>query len=49
MGWTTGVRIPAGAGILSLRYRVHAGPGAHPISYPMGTGAPFAGLRATGS
>jgi len=30
----TGVRFPVGAGILSLRHRF----GAHPVSYPMGTG-----------
>jgi hypothetical protein len=36
-----GVRIPAGAGNLYLRYRVRTGSGAHPASYPMGTGGSF--------
>jgi len=40
MDWTTGIRFPAGAGILSSpprrdRLRVH------PASYPMGTGGSF--------
>jgi hypothetical protein len=34
----SGVRVLAGAGNLSLRHRVHTGSGAHPASYPMGTG-----------
>jgi hypothetical protein len=33
-----GVRIPAGGGNLSLRYRVQTGSGAHTASYSMGTG-----------
>jgi hypothetical protein len=33
-----GVRIPARAGNFSLRHRVQIGSGAHPASYPVGTG-----------
>jgi hypothetical protein len=33
------VRLPAGAGNFSLHHRVQNGSGAHPASYPMGTGA----------
>jgi hypothetical protein len=33
------VRFPAEAGIFSLHHRVQTGSGAHPASYPMGTGA----------
>jgi len=40
MGWTIGVRIPAGAGKF-FRHRVHTDSGAHPASYPMGTKASF--------
>jgi hypothetical protein len=29
---------PGGGGNFSLRYRVHKGSGAHPVSYPMGSG-----------
>jgi hypothetical protein len=36
-----GVRFPVGAGNFSLRYRVQNGYGAHPASYPMGTGVSF--------
>jgi hypothetical protein len=32
------VRFPAGAGNFSLHHRVQNGSGAHPASYPMGTG-----------
>jgi hypothetical protein len=38
-----GVRFPAGAGNFSLRHRVQTKPGAHPASYPMGTGGSFPG------
>jgi hypothetical protein len=38
-----GVRIPVGAGSFSLRHRVQNGFGAHPASYPMGTGCTFPG------
>jgi len=33
-----GVRFPAGARYYSLRHRVQTGSGAHPASYPIGTG-----------
>jgi len=39
MGQTSGTRLPAEAGIFSsLRYRIQNGSGAHPASYPIGTG-----------
>jgi len=37
MGWTTGVRFPAGAGTFSPRHRIQTGSGVHPASYLMGT------------
>jgi hypothetical protein len=43
------VRFPAGAGNFSLHYRVENGSGAHPASYPMGTGGSFPGVKATGA
>jgi hypothetical protein len=46
-GWTTGVRFPAGVGILS-RHRVPTGPRAHPVSCTMGTGVLFPGVGAAG-
>jgi len=39
MGWTTGVRFPAGVRKLSRRHRVQTDYGAHPPSYQVGTGA----------
>jgi hypothetical protein len=36
-----GIRIPAEAKNFSLRHRVQTGSGAHPASYPMGTGGSF--------
>jgi hypothetical protein len=41
-----GVRIPVWAGNFSLRHRVQTGSGAHPASYPMGTGGSFRGGKA---
>jgi hypothetical protein len=43
------VRLPAGAGNFSLRHRVQNGSGAHPASYPMGTGGSFPGGKAAGA
>jgi hypothetical protein len=43
-----GVRIPAGAGNFSLRHRVQTGSGAHPASYPIGTGDPSLGVKRLG-
>jgi hypothetical protein len=37
----SGVRVPAGVGNFSLYHRVQSGSGAHPDSYPMGTGGSF--------
>jgi hypothetical protein len=49
-GWTSGVRLPAGArkGYFSLRRRVQAGSGAHPTSYPMATEGSFIGMKRPG-
>jgi len=41
MGWTTGVRFPAGAGNLSPRHRVQSGSGTHLAS--------FSGSKAVGA
>jgi hypothetical protein len=43
------VRFPAGAGNISLHHRVQNGSGAHPASYPMGTGGSFPGSKAAGA
>jgi hypothetical protein len=43
-----GVRIPAGAGNFSLRYRVQIGSEAHPASYPIGTRIPSLGVKRPG-
>jgi hypothetical protein len=43
------VRFPAGAGNFSLHHRVQNGYGAHPASYPMGTGGSFLGGKAAGA
>jgi len=39
------VRFPAGAGNFSLRQRVQNGSGAHPASYPVGSGALSLGVK----
>jgi hypothetical protein len=43
------VRFPAGAGNVSLHHRVQNGSGAHPASYPVGTGGSFPGGKAAGA
>jgi hypothetical protein len=43
------VRFPAGAGNFSLHHRFQNGSGAHPASYPMGTGGSFSGGKAAGA
>jgi hypothetical protein len=43
------VRFQAGAGNFSLHHRVQNGSGAHPASYPMGTGGSFLGDKAAGA
>jgi hypothetical protein len=40
------VRFPAGAGNFCLHQRVQNGSGAHPSSYPVGTGGSFLGDKA---
>jgi hypothetical protein len=44
--WTTGVRSPTEAENFSSSLCVQTGSGAHPASYPMGTGDPFPGGKA---
>jgi hypothetical protein len=41
--WTNGVRSPVGAKNFSPSHCVQTRSGAHPVSYPMGTGGPFSG------
>jgi hypothetical protein len=43
-----GVPLPVGAGNFSLHRRVQTGSGAHPASYPIGTGSSFPGGKAAG-
>jgi hypothetical protein len=43
------VRFPAGAGNFSLHHRVQNVSGAHPASYPMGTGGSFLRDKAAGA
>jgi hypothetical protein len=43
------VRFLAGAENFSLHHRVQNGFGAHPASYPMGTGGSFPGGKAAGA
>jgi hypothetical protein len=44
-GRGVGVRVPVGARF-SLLHVVQTGSGAHPVSYPVGTGGPFHGGKA---
>jgi hypothetical protein len=51
MGWTARVRFPAVQDFY-LRHSIQTdqtGSGAHPASYPMGTGGSFPGGKATGA
>jgi hypothetical protein len=41
MGWTIGVRSPTGAEDFFSSPCSQTGSGAHPASYPVGTGGPF--------
>jgi hypothetical protein len=43
------VRFPTGAGNFSLHHRVQNGSGAHPASYPMGSGGSLSGSKAAGA
>jgi hypothetical protein len=47
--WGSRVRFLAGVGNFSLHHRVQNGSGAHPASYPMGTGSSFPGGKAAGA
>jgi hypothetical protein len=44
----SGVRVPAGAGNVSLHHRVQNGSGAQPASYPVSTRVFFLGSKAAG-
>jgi hypothetical protein len=44
-----GDRFPVGAGNFSLRHHVQTRSGAHPASYPLGTGGSLAGGKAAGA
>jgi hypothetical protein len=44
----SGVRVPAGAGNVSLHHRVQTGSGTHPVSYPMDTKGSSLGVRRLG-
>jgi hypothetical protein len=44
----SGVRLREGAGNFSLFHRVQTGSGAHPFSYPIGTGALSLGVKRPG-
>jgi hypothetical protein len=46
MDWTIGVRYPTGTEDFSSSPCVQTGSGAHPASYPMGTGGPLPGGNA---
>jgi hypothetical protein len=43
MGWTAGVRFPAGARDFSILHGVQICSGAKPASFPMGNGVYFPG------
>jgi hypothetical protein len=43
------VRLPVGVGNFSLHHRVQTGSGAHPASYPLGTGGSFPGGKVAGA
>jgi hypothetical protein len=44
-GWTAGVRSPVGARDFSLLHSVQTSSGAHPVSYEIGTGGSFTGVK----
>jgi hypothetical protein len=46
--WGSWIRFLSGAGNFSLHHRVQHGSGAHPTSYPVGTGGSFPGGKAAG-
>jgi hypothetical protein len=43
------VRFPVGAGSFSLYHRLQNGSGAHPASYPLGTGGSFPRCKVAGA
>jgi hypothetical protein len=47
--WTAGVRFPAGSIAFYLLHSVQTGSGAHPASYPMGTGDSFPEDKSAGA
>jgi hypothetical protein len=48
-GWAAGVRFPAETTNIYLLHCVQTGSGAHPVSYPMGTGGSFSGGKEAGA
>jgi len=42
----SGIQFPEGAGNFSLNHCIQNSSGAHPASYPMGTGGSFPGSKA---
>jgi len=46
MGWTAGLRFPAGSGLFFFGHRVQTVSGVHPAPYPMVTGGSFTGREA---
>jgi hypothetical protein len=44
-----GVRLPAGAGNYPLHHRIQTGSGAHPASFPIGSGSSFPGGKTAGA
>jgi hypothetical protein len=45
-GWVAGIRFPTGERDYSLLHSVQTGSGAHPASYPVGTGSSFPWTKA---
>jgi hypothetical protein len=45
MGWIGGVLFLSGARNISLLHRVQTAFGAHPASYPVGTGGSLSGMK----
>jgi hypothetical protein len=48
MGSTTRIRFPTGSGNFSFRHRIQTDSGAHPASYPVGTGCSFPEVKRPG-
>jgi hypothetical protein len=48
MGWTAGIRFPAGVRHFSLLYSIQTDSGAHSASCPVGNGGSFPGVKRPG-